>query len=139
MSGQSQTVRALDCVVYINGAIYGLITDAQWTISTGRKPVYTIDRQTPAELMATRSSVSGSMQLLRKHGDAGIEGVGMTPVQPQLSSERYFFLQILDATTDTMLLQISKAAVGNQSWQVAARGVLKGSFDFSGITYETDF
>ena len=139
MSGRSETIRALDCVVYINGQVFGVASDASWQISTGRKAIFTIDSNVPAEQHATRSTVGGSLQIFRKHGDAGVEGVGVTPVQNQLSSERYFFLQILDATTDNILLEIPKAAIGNQSWQVAARGWLKGSFDFVGLTYNTNF
>lgn len=139
MAGRSSTVRSLDCVVYINGRIWGVVEDANWAFLTGRRALYTLDRLTPAEQMATRSAVSGTMTVFRKHDDAGLEGVGATPVQNQLPAERYFFLQILDISTGTLLLQVEKAAVGQQQWHVAARQVLKGTFDWSGIAYETDF
>jgi hypothetical protein len=138
MAGSPKTVRSLDCNVYVNGTLFG-VASARWSISTNRKAIWVIDSQLPVELAATRSLVSGNIDVFKQHNDAGLEGVGITPIQDQLSNERYFFLQIVDALSGTMLLQIPKCAVGNQSWSVEARGVLHGTFDFQGISYTSEF
>ena len=139
MSGPGATIRSLDLVLYINGTIFGVASAITWTVDTGRKGIYTIDQQLPAELPSTRASITGNVQVFRKHADGGLAGVGITPVQNQLSSERYFFLQALDTQTDSMILSIPKCAVGRQTWTVAAKGVLQGSFDFMGVNYDDDF
>ena len=139
MAGKPLVIRALDCILYINGRIFGVATGISWNAPTGSQARYGIDRQTPFEILSTQSSISGTVECLRHHNTAGVEGAGIVPVEDQLSKARYFFLQLVDRQTDSVILQVPKAALQSQQWRVQARGVLTGSFTFEGLEWSNEY
>ncbi len=139
MAGRPQVIRGLDLVLYINGRAYGVATGISWEDTKGAQARYGIDQQRPFEILTTQTAVRGTIECLRKHDDAGVEGAGIVPEPNELSRARYFFLQLVDRLTDTVIFQIPKAALVSQSWRVQARGVLTGSFSFEGIEWSNEY
>ncbi len=139
MAGKPITIRGLDCILYINGRISSYVTGISWAASTGAKEVYGIDQMTPFEILMTQASIGGTLECLRTHDSAGAEGLGIVPVEAELSLARYFFLQLVDRQTDTVILQIPKAACASQQWAGKARGVLQGTIAFKGLAWENEY
>jgi hypothetical protein len=139
MAGKPQVIRALDLMLYINGRIFGVATGFSFEDSKGTQPRYGIDLQRPQELVTTQTVVRGTVECLRKHDDAGVEGAGIVPIPTELSLARYFFLQLVDRQTDSVIFQVPKAALISQQWRVQARGVMTGSFTFEGIEWSNEF
>lgn len=139
MAGLPQVVRSLDCVLYINGRIFGVTTGIDWESSTGAQARFGIDQQTPFEILSTQATIKGTVKCLRQHNTAGVEGVGITPVEDQLSMSRYFFLQLVDRQTDTVILQVPKACMVDQRWSVSTRGIMTGSFTFEGLAWSNEY
>jgi hypothetical protein len=139
MAGKPLVVRGLDCILYINGRVFGIATGIDWDASTGAQARYGIDQQTPFEILSTQASIRGTVECLRHHNTAGVEGAGIVPEEEALSRARYFFLQLVDRQTDTVILQVPKAALINQRWSVKARGVMTGSFTFEGLAWSNEY
>lgn len=136
---RNATVRGNDLSIYINGTLYGVVSEIRWEQSYGRHAVHGIDSVFPFELASGQAMLTGSMSLYRLHNSAGLEGVGVVPRDYKLPRERYFGLQIVDNVTDTVILQCDRAAVMNQSWSTAGQGVLQGSFSFMGVGWANEF
>lgn len=139
MAGKPLIIRGLDCILYINGRIFGVATGINWEASTGAQKRHGIDRHTPFEVLPTQASIRGTVQCLRQHNTAGIEGAGVVPVEDELSGSRYFSLQLVDRQTDTVVLQVLEAACVSQQWSVQARGVMTGSFAFEGLSWSNEY
>lgn len=133
------TVRGNDLAVYINGNLFGIVSDLRWEQSYGRRAIHGIDSIFPFELASGTADVQGSMSIFRLHNTAGLEGQGIIPVDYKLPRERYFSLQVVDRVSDTVILQINRCAVSQQSWSVASTNVLQGSFSFLGIGWANEF
>lgn len=136
---RSQTLRAIDSIVFINGRPYALCTELSWSVDYGSKENFGIDVQEAQEIQSTRVKVSATITCLKTHLDGGIEAMGVVPVMAELSRERYFYLQVTDRQNDRSYLEIPKAKCSGQQWRVAAKGVVQGSFSISGIGYINDF
>jgi hypothetical protein len=135
----SSTVRAVDLILYINGKVFGVATSMNWEISTGSKAIRGIDQDFPFELAPGSSMVRGSVECMRQHDDAGVEGFGIVAIQDKLSNGRYFSLQLIDRETDSVVLQVLKASLTSQQWRVQAKGVLTGSFSWEALQYSNEF
>lgn len=139
MAGHPQIIRGLDCILYINGKVFGVATGINWDADVGTQARYGIDFQKPQELVTTQTRIRGTVECIRKKNDAGVEGAGIIPVEDELSSYRYFFLQLVERQTDTVVLQVPKACLVSQRWSVQARGVMTGSFTFEGIEWSNEY
>src|SRR3979490_544715 len=113
--------RAADCLVYVNGKIFAYATSVQWSMGYGRRAIYGIDQHTPQELASGQSKVSISVSCVRARLSAGIEGAGIAALEENLLNERYFFLQVVDRITDTVILQVPNCSIDSQSWSAEER------------------
>jgi hypothetical protein len=136
---RNASVRGNDLSVYINGTLFGVINEIRWEQSYGRHAIHGIDSVFPFELASGQAMLTGSMSLYRLHNSAGLEGAGVVPRDHKLPRERYFSLQVVDNVTDTVVMQCDRAAVMNQSWNVASTQILQGSFSFMGIGWANEF
>jgi hypothetical protein len=135
---KTKTVRAADLKVYINGQLFAICTGLRWSASTGRRAINGIDQNTPFELAPGSTSIRGTMEVLRLHQDGGLEGWGVAAPQSELLKEKYFSLAVVDRVNDTVILAASDCAIGDQSWQVTARGELTGSFTFEALDWNNE-
>lgn len=131
--------RAADCIVYINGKPFAWATAVRWSVSYGRRAIYGIDQHTPQELASGQSKITIAVNCLRTRLSAGIEGAGVAPIEENLLSERYFFLQVVDRITDTVILQVPNCSVSTQNWSAEERGIIRGSFDCEGLAFANEF
>ncbi len=134
-----KAIRGADTIVYINGKPFALATAVDWTISYGRRAIYGIDKHTPQELASGQSRILVNIHCIRTEMSAGIEGAGAVPIEENLLSERYFFLQLVHRKTDTVFLQIPNASVNTQRWAVSEKGLLTGSFECEGLSFGNEF
>ena len=123
---------------YINGVQIGRVTSFRWSSDTPRKAIMGLDSPTPVELAPTIARCTGSLGLLRTVLDGGIEALGMTAHSSQFVRERYFTLTLVEITSDTLLFRADFCSVTNQSWEVAARGIMTGSVNFEGIYWNNE-
>lgn len=141
-----KTIRGADLQVYINGELFAVCTGLRWNTSTGRRAINGIDKMSPFELAPGQTAVKGSIDCLRLRQDGGLEGRGIAaPDLPRGTSggsyllyEKYFALAVVDRSTDTIILAIDNCAVGDQNWNVNAKGMLTGNFSFVGIEWANE-
>lgn len=131
--------RSADAIVYINGKPFALATGFEWMISYGRRAIYGIDQHTPQELASGQSKIVVTVRCLRTRLSAGVEGAGIAPLEENLLSERYFFLQLVDRVTDTVILQVPNCSISTQRWSVPERGIISGSFECEGLAFANEF
>ncbi len=127
---KSNNLTAARVVLYVNGKLYGRVTDFRWNSSTSGREIYGIDSPEPFELANTTTRCSGSMSVLRLGQDGGAEGAGMTVSYADISREKYFSLALVDRVTDTIIFQARRCKLTSQSWDVPARGRVTGNLDF---------
>lgn len=120
-------------VLWVNGIVLGRTTSFAWTIDTPDRPVRTIDRLTPAELVPVGATVSGTIGVVRTAQDAGAEGAGLTVPIPDLPRGRYVTLQLVELKSDRTIFRADRARITRQAWSAAAKGVLTGNLAFSAI------
>lgn len=121
--------------IYINGVPFGIATRVSWSINPNRRPIYGLDKSTPFELAPSTQSITGTMSVLRLRKDGGLIGRGIVASDRNLEREKYINIVIVDKATDSIVLKIDDAAVGNQNWEVGAKGILEGSFEWEGLEY----
>lgn len=124
--------------LYINSSLFAIATDIDYTIDYGRSAIYGLDRYTPFELAPGQVSVRGSVKCVRLHFGGSLEDRGVVAPESQLLSEKYISIQLVDRLTDRVLIKIDKAAVSRQSWNVESKNIVKGSFEFEGLTMLTE-
>jgi hypothetical protein len=133
-----KTLRAADIQIYINGRLFGVAVGLRWQGDDGRHAIYGIDQYTPFELAPGQSMIKGTVDCLRLRRDGGLEGRGVNAPESKLMLEKYFSLAVVDRSTDTVILAIESAAMGNQSWQATAKGDMSGSFTFEGLGWTSE-
>jgi hypothetical protein len=72
------------------------------------------------------------------HGDGGNEASGLVATWNSMTREKYFSLLVLDRVTDTVLVQVDKCVVTNQSWVIQPKSFVIGTVAFSGFDYSND-
>src|SRR6185312_4953643 len=125
-------------LVIINGQQYGRCAGIQWTSSTPKKKARSVDSPLVQEYMPTTLEVTGTMTVYRMIADGGLEGAGIQAPQIQQSREKYITIQLVERETDTTILQINQATIEGQSWNAVAKGLLMGSFSFSGVIFSNE-
>ncbi len=136
---RNATVLGNDLAIYINGNLFGVVSEIRWEQAYGRHAISGIDSVFPFELASGQAVLQGSMSIYRLHNTAGLEGKAIAPRDFKLPRERYFSLQVVDNVTDTVILQCNRAAVSSQSWNAASQQILQGSFSFMGIGWANEF
>lgn len=138
---RSKVVVGAGLSVFVNGKIYGQVTAFKWDSGTPLKANMGIDSLIPYELANIATKVSGSMSLIRVHGDGGLEGRGIVAPLTHVELEKYFSILVVDRLTGLDVFRADHCKASSQSWQVSARGKMEGSFTFEGLqwTNEADY
>lgn len=132
---QSVLVTGSKVVLYLNSKVFARVVSFQWHSATPKRPIYGVDNAQPYELAPTTTRCTGALTLLRTQADGGIQGAGMAGNVRDVTREKYFALMLVDLTTDTVLFRADRCTVTDESWQVAARGVMMGSVSFEVIDW----
>ena len=142
MAGKPKIIRGMDSIVYVNGRVWAVVTGYEWTADYGEHEIVGIDVPRPQEIAPGQATVAGTLEVLRHRNTGAAEGQGLVPMETgagELTRGRYFFLQIVDRMSDTVILQIPKAKLTSQSWSTKARGVTQGTINFKGIGFANEF
>lgn len=140
MSGKvSRIVKGADLKIYINNKLFGLVLNFTWQAGNGRRPIYGIDNPEPQEIADGQNFVSGTIAVVRLRDDAGLEGYGVVAQPHETTREKYTTITVVDRVTDRPIFTCDKARIKSQSWNVTARDMLTGSFQFDGIVWENEF
>ena len=134
----SSLITSPQTVCYINSIPFARCSGLNYDISTPRREIRGIDTLEPLELLPTFASIHGTMHIYRLHQDGGIEAAGMIATFNKLTKEKYFSLTVIDRATDTILFNVNKCSVSNQSWSVVAKSFIVGTITWSGFDYEND-
>lgn len=121
--------------LWINNRIIGIATGFEWTSDPGRRPIYGLDQMQPFELAPGPSTITGRVDCIRVRDDGGLEGRGIAASDRNQTLEKYISIMLIDRVSDKVVFRCDQAAVNSQTWRVEAKGLLRGSFSFSGITW----
>lgn len=135
MANRPVTITGPKVLVYINGKLFGRIQMFQWTSTTPRKKIHTIDIPHPVELGATTADISWNMSVLRTTGDGGAQGAGLATTASLLSREKYFTILLIDRSTNLTLFRADLCNTDSESWTVAVKDIVKGQIAGSGIAW----
>lgn len=138
MSQISTRLVAARLICYINSEKFAKVTEFSWTVETTHREIEGIDSDLPYELAPTRTRVKGQLGLIRLENDGGIQGVGMAPPENLLSRQKYFTIALVDRKTDTVVFRSDYCSVDMEQWSVNARGELRGSVSFKGLTWSNE-
>ena len=135
---QAKVVVSAGVRLHLNGRPYGRVKNFQFSSGTPRKALYGLDCMEPFELQPTITKCSGRVGLYRTIGDAGAEGAGFTTPFELLPREKYFSLQLVERSTDTVIFEATYCTVVDQSWSAPERGVVTGDIQFEAIEWSNE-
>lgn len=133
-----RTITGAHVICYVNGARFGRVTSVIWKSATPRKAIYGLDSVDPHELAPTTTRISFTVNLLRTIGDGGAEGAGMAANYEDLPREKYFTMQLVDRSTDTVLFQAQYCSVTMQSWSIPIKDKVTGVLEAEAITWSNE-
>ncbi len=134
----SSLIVSAQVLCYINGIPYSKVTAFQFSSETAKKEIRGLDSSEPYELAPTTNTVHGSLSVLRLLGDDGLEGDGITAPFLDQINQKYFSLLIVERRQNTVLFRADRCTITSQSWEMPARGMVTGSFTFTGIIWQND-
>jgi hypothetical protein len=130
---QPVTVTGASVKIKLSGVLYPQAQSISYTIDYGEEPIYGIDSPYPQEIRQTRISVQGQIVGMRIRASGGIQTAKVRTEISRSLQAPYMSVQIIDISTEEIILFIAQAKVTSQSITVAAKGVLQLSFSFKGI------
>ncbi|CAB4127329.1 hypothetical protein UFOVP75_142 [uncultured Caudovirales phage] len=134
----NKTVVAAHALCFINGFLYGQVTGITWNSTTQIIQRDGLDSLVPYELSHGQARVQGTVQILRIHGDGGLEGAGVTAPFSKLSNSKYFSILIVDRTNGLKLFQADNCKVSSQDWTIMSKQRVTGQFSFQGIDWSNE-
>ena len=134
----SNLVASPHAVCYINSIPLARCCGLSYDIASPRKEARGIDVLQPTELIPTGLSFHGTIQIYKLPDDGGAEVVGLIPTWDKVTKGKYFALQVLDRSTDGVLIQVDKCEVLNQSWSIVPKSFILGTITFSGFQYSNN-
>lgn len=123
---------------YINGNLMGEATGFSFSSDTPHRQVRGVDSAEPYELATTITNVRGKVTMIRLSGFGALEGRGITDNFKNLVLQKYNTIELIDRSTNLPIFHCDRAVVMSQSWNVSARGVCSGEFDFEGIEWNNE-
>lgn len=136
--GASPLIVSPHVAVYINSKVFGLVYGFNFNSSTPRKKIKSIDVLQALELAPTSSDVSFSMDIYRLRGGGGIEGANIAAPLPDLASENYFSVVLIDIVTKFIIFQAVSASVEDQSWSVPLKDYIRGRINCSALSWSNE-
>jgi hypothetical protein len=125
-------------VVYINGKPFAHVSSFNFTDIRPHKTIYGIDSLYPLDTVPGPLSYNASMQLYRLRSGGGIEGDGLAPTWEAATRGKYFSILVLDRATMDILFEGRKNRITQQSWSMAAKQIVTGTVQFTGLSYNNN-
>jgi hypothetical protein len=120
-------------VLYVNGSIFGLVTNMQWSVDAEWRPEQVIDYAGPIEFMPGSTRVRGSFGIVRARANGSLEAMGMTTYARNLLKQKYLHFQVRDRITGNVFYEATNVVVLNQTWQTGPRQLVQGTFTWEGM------
>jgi hypothetical protein len=124
--------------VYINNKFVGETTGFSWESSARKKAIYAIDSTEPFEFAPSTTTIRGRISLLRPEGAGGLEGYGIATSFRNHSRHKYVSIMLFDRKSYLPVFMAERAVIQSQSWQVEARGILRGSIEFEAFDWKNE-
>lgn len=137
MAGSPHIVGA-KILVFINGRVFGQATDFKWDSITPNTVRYGLDSLIGQEMTPGPVKVQGTIAVLRRHADGGLEGSGVVAPYESIERERYFSLLVIDRATGLRVFQADRCKVLTQTWAITSRGRMQGSFTFEALEWANE-
>lgn len=119
--------------LYINNKLYKEAQSVAYVIDAGEQEIYGIDSPFPQEIASTRATVSGSVTGVRIRASNGLQAYNARPLVKDLMKAEYISIRIQDRSSGEDILFIPNAKITQQTFQSAAKGVVRLSFNFKGL------
>lgn len=136
MAAKSLTGAHIVC--YINGKLYGRVSNFTWDSQTVHKQIYGLDSADPFELAAAQTKIGGNVSIYRLIGDGGAQGAGIVPKYEDMPRGRYFNVTLLDRSTDLIVFQAKYCVLQAESWSIPMRGIITGQLHFEAIEWSNE-
>jgi hypothetical protein len=134
----AKTLTGPHIICYVNGKLYGRVSNFSWDSQTVHKQIYGLDSADPFELAAGQTKISGSLTIYRLIGDGGAQGAGIVPKYEDMPRGRYFNMTMIDRSTDLILFQARYCVLQAESWSVPMRGIVTGQLHFEAIDWSNE-
>lgn len=135
---QAKVISSAGVRLLLNSRAFGRVKSFQFNSTTPKKPLYGLDCMEPFELQPTTTRINGRIGLYRTIGDAGAEGAGFTTPFELLPREKYFSLQLVERSTDTVIFEATYCTVVSQVWSAPERGIITGDIEFEAIDWSNE-
>jgi len=123
-------LRGADVQVFINGQLMPEAQSIHYNEQKSQDNIYGIDTPFPQETAITRYLVTGSISGIQLRTDR-ISTTRITSKYNNLLSAPYIKITIKDRFTGSVLIDISKAVVGNKSVTIQSKTIVHISFNFT--------
>jgi len=124
--------------LYVNGIVYNEVQSLSYTIDYGEEPIYGIDSVFPQEIKITRISITGSVSGVRIKNSSGLHGYNLRPKITDAFFAPYISIRINHRATGEDIMFIPFAKVTSEKLDISAKGLVKASFNFTGLQGQQD-
>lgn len=122
-------------VVYINGKPFAQVSSIDYNIASPYRVITGIDTLLPLDTAPQSLSYTASMQLYLIRGRGGIEGEGLSATWEAATRGKYFSILVIDRLTSNILFEGRKNRATGQQWRIAAKSLVTGTVQFTGLFY----
>ena len=137
--GQSFSLAGAHLKVFINGKLLGYVMNAPaWNVRSESGRLREIDNVLTKQFAPRLYEVAGTLQVLRGRSTGGLEGAGLVPTAEAMLRQKYLTIEIQDRITQDIVYRALQCTVQQQQWQINARGIVTGTFNFEGITFANE-
>lgn len=137
--GQTFSIAGAHLKVYVNSQLLGyVIGTPTWNVRSEWGRLRELDSVLTRQLAPRFYEVSATIQVLRGRSTGGLEGAGLVPTAEAMLRQKYLTIEIQDRITQDIVYRAVQCAVQQQQWQMNARGIVTGTFNFDGITFANE-
>lgn len=138
MASNSSIICGPQTVVYINGKPFAQVSSIDYSIASPYRVITGIDTLLPLDTAPQSLSCTGTMNLYMIRGRGGIEGEGMAATWEAATRGKYFSILVLDRATSSILFETRKNRALGQQWRLAAKSIVTGTVQFTGLFYSNN-
>lgn len=125
-------------VVYINGKPFSQVSSLDYNIASPYRVITGIDTLLPLDTAPQSLSYTASMNVYMIRGRGGIEGEGMSATWEAATRGKCFSILVIDRMTQNILFEGRKNRATGQSWHLAAKSIVTGTVQFTGLFYSNN-
>lgn len=131
MGAQAPGVVAGRIYLVLDGRTVAQVTAFAPTCDPGLVEEFGLDENESSEISPTILRTRGTIGLVRRVGDGGTEGYGMSAPPDLLPRKKYSTMQLVDLGTKAVIFSFDGSVTfGPENWQLAARGTMTGAVVF---------